>query len=250
MIKISGNTLEPNSIAGQYKSNSIEIKIIDILSSSSTIYKYDSEDQLKFELSLRKSLIAASRALYRSKFSFKVFRKSKCNTDFWHRTNEGGFLLERGVMASDAINDIYINGSKYATECSTAIVIVYYKAIADVYPKELFNKMFPEIYLMNWQHLDSDLGITNKSKLPDYFPGDCRYFKNPDVDPLTPEWQGENTFDLGNDTYYGHGLGIADSERIIRALNRRRIEDSTTSAYLMDSAVRPNFKYLADRLNS
>jgi protein-glutamine gamma-glutamyltransferase len=247
MIKISDGVTEPNTIIDQYASDSIERKILDILSKSSTVYTYDSVNQLKFELSLRKSIIGAARDLDRSHFAFRVFRKSKCNSDYWHRTSEGGFLLENGVKPSDAIKDIYIHSSQYGTECSTAMVIVYYKALVDILSEELFNKLFSEIYLMNWQHLDADLGIVDYDKLPDYLPGDARYFKNPDVDPLSPEWQGENVFDLGDGTYYGHGLGIASPERIIEALNKKRIKDSHVSAYLLDSAKRPNFKYLASK---
>jgi protein-glutamine gamma-glutamyltransferase len=250
MIKISTGTVDPNSIADQYAQNSVERKIIDILNSSSKEYKYDSSDQLKFELNLRKSIINAARELSQSRMSFRVFRKSKCNSDYWHRTNEGGFMLESGVKPSEAIKDIFIHGSDYGTECSTAMVIVYYKALADIFPEDLFNKMFSEIYLMNWAHLDHDLGIVDNISVGDYLPGDGRYFKNPDVDPASPEWQGENVFDLGNEAFYGHGIGISNADRIIHALNQKRIKDSTVSAYLMDSAKRPDFKYLASKYYS
>ncbi len=250
MIKISGSIIDSGTIAGQYPPDSIERKIVRILSSSNELYEYDSENQLKFELNLRKSIIKSAKELNKSHFSFKVFRKSICNPDYWRRTNEGGFLLESGVKASDAIKDIYTHSSRYGTECSTAMVIVYYKALADVFPEGLFNKLFSEIYLMNWQHLDRDLGIADHIKVADYLPGDGRYFKNPDVDPLTPEWQGENVFVLGNDIYYGHGIGISNAEKIIEVLNKKRISGSGVSAYLLDLAKRPNFKHLAYKLYS
>ena len=60
----------------------------------------------------------------------------------------------------------------------------------------------------------------------DYLPGDCRYFNNPDVDPLTPEWQGENAIDLSGGMYYGHGIGIKTADKIIEILNHNRIQDS------------------------
>ena len=41
--------------------------------------------------------------------TFKTFRKSICNLDYWDRTKEGGFILKNGVTPSDAIKDISIN---------------------------------------------------------------------------------------------------------------------------------------------
>lgn len=250
MIKIAGSLVNSNTIINNYNQNSIQKQIVSILASSSKVYNYDSQNQLDFELKLRESIINAAKALYHSNFSFKVFRKSKCNEDFWNRTREGGFALKYGVKPSEAIKDIFIHSSSYGTECSTAMVIVYYKALVDIFPEALFNKLFSQIYLMNWQHLDSELGIMDYMNVADYLPGDCRYFKNPDVDPLNPEWQGENVIDLGNGMYYGHGIGIADAEKIIEKLNKKRISGSTVSAYLMNFAKRPNFKNLSYRYYS
>jgi len=245
MIKIAGSLIDSNTIINKYTENSIERKIVGILASSSEIYNYASQNQLNFELNLRKSIINAAKDLYRSNFSFKVFRKSKCNEDFWNRTNEGGFALKNGIKPSIAIKDIYLHSSSYGTECSTAMVIVFYKALVDILPENLFNELFSHIYLMNWQHLDPDLGIVDYMNPADYLPGDCRYFKNPDVNPLNPEWQGENAFDMGNGLYYGHGIGITDAEKIIEALNKKRVNGAKVSAYLVNSAKRLNSKYLS-----
>jgi len=245
MIRINGKIISPNSIIEKYPANIVERKIINILSKSSKVYIYSSLEQLHFELKLRSNIVDASIRLNRSGLTFKVFRKSYCNTDFWERTNEGGFLLKREVSPSDAINDIFINGRKYGTECATALVIVFYKAVLDIFPKELFNKLFSSIQLMNWSYLDRNLDIGYYENEADYLPGDCRYFKNPDVNPLTPEWQGENTIDLGNGKYYGHGIGITTGEQIIRALNKNRKAGAKKSAYILDSATRPGFNHLA-----
>ncbi|TDT51227.1 protein-glutamine gamma-glutamyltransferase [Fonticella tunisiensis] len=251
MIKISGSPINSNDVLNQYPQNSIERKIISILSSSSSTYNYKSLKELKFELNLRVNIINASRELNGTNFAFAVFRKSRCNPDYWERTDEGGFLLKKGVKPSHAIKDIYINASKYATECATAMVIVYYKALLNIFPEELFNDLFSEIYLMDWQHIDRDLGnIGYMEKEEDYLPGDRRYFKNPAVDPVHPEWQGENAIDLGDGTYYGHGIGIKTAEKIIDILNKLRKNDAQISAYLMDLAGRPDFKYLADKFYS
>lgn len=203
-----------------------------------------------FEQRMRKAIVNSALALNRSRMAFRVFRKSKCNEAYWERTREGGFLLRRDASPAAAIRDIFNNGSQYGTECATAMVIVYYGAVLEIFPEQLFNRLFSQIYLMNWGHLDSDIGIRSYSRVPEFLPGDCMYFKNPDVDPTTPEWQGENVIDLGNGTYYGHGIGIQNAEGIIRALNSHRISGSTTSAYLLDSAKRPDFRNLERKLNN
>ncbi|WZL72533.1 protein-glutamine gamma-glutamyltransferase [Clostridiaceae bacterium 35-E11] len=247
MIQISGDMVNLENLTNMYSPDSVERKIIDILSLSSEVYTYSTLEELKFELDLRKNIVETSKQLNRSRFGFRIFRKSTCNSDYWKRTDEGGFLLKEGVTPADGIQDIFINSAKYATECATAIVIIYYKAILNIFPQSLFNEMFSTIYLMNWKDLDEDLGIRYYKNLSDYLPGDCRYFKNPDVDPLTPEWQGENVIDLGEGRYYGHGIGIKTADGIIQSLNRHRKIGATESAYLLPSATRPAFKYLAKR---
>ena len=217
-----------------------------MLSLRREVYRYSLQDELKFEGDLRKSIVDAAISLNRSKLAFRTFRNARCNQYYWERTDEGGFLLKRGARPSEAIKDIYINGSEYGTECATAIVIVYYGALLNIFPEELFSKLFPQIYLMDWQYLHGNLGISTYRNVVEYLPGDCRYFKNPDVDPDTPEWQGENVIDLGNGTYYGHGLGIRNAEGFIQALNTHRKHGSEVSAYLMDSVNRLNFKRLAN----
>lgn len=245
MLRISRKKVSIEDVENVYRLNSVEKSIVKTMVSSNEGYSYDSFEELKFELDLRMSVIRASRDLNKSSLRFRVFKESMCNPDFWTRTEEGGFLLKEGVEPYDAIEDIYMNSSKYGTECSTAIVILYYKALLDILPRRLFNRLFDHIYLMNWKYLDGDLGIATYSNIKDYFPGDCRYVKNPDVNPETIHWQGENAIDLGDGTYYGHGMGIRTIDEIIEALNNNRKEDATESAYLMDTATRLDFKYLA-----
>jgi protein-glutamine gamma-glutamyltransferase len=244
---VSGKIISEDILIKEYEKNSIERKIINNIATSDEEYKYDTLEQLKFEVSLRINIIGSAKELNKSGMSFKVFREAKCNDKYWKLSDEGGFLLKDKVKPSDAIKDIFLNGWKYGTECATAMVIIYYKALLNIYPEELFNKLFSEIYLLNWHYLDRDLeeiGYTEKRL--DYLPGDRRYFKNPDVNPKTPEWQGENVIDLGNGTYYGHGIGIQNANRIISELNRYRKNGAKTAAFLLDAASRPDFKHLAN----
>ncbi|HHV59109.1 MAG TPA: protein-glutamine gamma-glutamyltransferase [Clostridiaceae bacterium] len=246
MIYINGSPITLNTISGSYPPGSVEGETLKRISSSNFAYRFDSMEQLEFELKLRKNIVHAAIALHRSRFSFETFRSSRCNPKYWERTANGGFLLNPGVSGYEAIADIYRSGHRYGTECATAIVIVYYGALVETFPEQLFNALFPRIYLMDWQNLNPTLGIRYVRRVPDFLPGDCLYIKNPDVDPLTPEFQGENIIDLGNGTYYGHGIGIQTIERFIEVLNSYRIEGSQTSAYLLDSATRPDIEGLGD----
>lgn len=242
MIKIPG-IADIQSTINSYAEGSIEKKIAAALNKSEEVYNYKSIEEIKFEIEMRINIINAARSLFRSRMSFRIFRQTICNEVYWKRTLDGGFEINKQVKASDGIRDIYKNGFKYGTECATAIVIVYYKALLDNYPEELFNQVFPKIKLMDW-HYDMDLGINSYRSQSDNIPGDCRYFKNPQVSLKALQWQGENAIDLGDGTYYGHGIGLQDADNIIKALNRNRRRGATKEAYLMDSATRPDFRHL------
>jgi protein-glutamine gamma-glutamyltransferase len=248
MIVISDSTVLISEIIGGYPEDSMERQLLEQMSKSTETYQYDTLSQLKFEISLRKEIVNAAIMLKRSRLRFAVFHKSECNPEYWDRTGNGGFLLKSGVKPGEAIRDIFENGQKYATECATAMVIVYYGALLEVFSTEKFDGIFPSIYLMNWHELDpllKEIGLPKK--VTDILLGDRCYFNNPDVDPKTPEWQGENVIVLPGGLYYGHGIGIANAGQIIRALNVNRKEGATQSAYFMeDSAARPNFKRLAE----
>lgn len=249
MVIVSGAPLDQAAV-DSYPEGGVERNILDIMLKSDERYEYASLKELDFELKLRKNIVNASNDLNLSGMDFEIFRNSRCNTDFWDRTDEGGFKLKSGVKPSDAIHDIFANGNKYGTECATAMVMVYYKALLDIFPEELFNQLFPSIELMDWHHIDKNLReIGYMSKPKAYLPGDRRYFQNPDVDPLKPEWQGENVIDLGNALYYGHGIGKTSAEKMIEALNSNRIADSQVEAHLLETAGLPNFKNLSKIYN-
>lgn len=247
MILLSGRPFDTSSLANEYPENSVEQQLLHAMSEGAGRYNYDSLNQLKFELLLRKEIVNAAIALYKSRLSFAVFHKSKANPEYWDRTENGGFRLKQGAEPAAAIEDIFKNSSAYATECATAMVIVYYRALLNVFGKERFNELFPEIYLMNW-HIEEPLlrEIGTPKPAADILLGDRGYFSNPDVNPETPQWVGENVIVLPDSLYYGHGIGITTADRIIASLNDNRRTDATQSATFLDSAGRPNFKRLSD----
>lgn len=244
MVEIGGQSIDAWPATDNYKPEGLQKSIFEALLKSTEKYKYNTIAPLILELKLRSSIVSASKALYESGMAFKVFRESIANPEYWYRALNGGFQLKSDRKPSDAISDIFRQGSLYGTECSTAMPIVWYKAMLDIMPVEQYNKLFSNIYLMNWRHLDRDLAIVELSKAADEIPGDARYFSNPDVDPLKPEWQGENAFYLGDGQYYGHGIGIIDAKNMIRLLNAERKEGAIISAFLNDSVKRQDYAYI------
>jgi protein-glutamine gamma-glutamyltransferase len=240
MIQLSGMPFQQSDM---WSSDSIESMIIQWMNEDTVVYSYQFIGELSFELKLRKNIILSARAMNQSNVRFEVFAKSRCNPQYWHLTSTGGFLLRHGVKPSDAIQDIYMNSSQYAFECATAKIIIYYHAILNLVGESLFNQLFQNIYLYSW-HADPDLGIKSNNT-GHFLPGDVVYFNNPDFDPQTPQWRGENAVVLGDGTYFGHGLGIKTAERMIHALNQRRMPVANQSAYLTSSVTRPSFKHLA-----
>lgn len=252
MIRINGSPADVARLADAYPPNGMERSVFQAMSGSGQDLDFDSEEALRFEVELRAATVNAAVGLFHSGMEFAVFRKSKCNPAYWDRTPEGGFLLKERAAAGEAIRDIYENGRKYATECATAILIVFYKAMLAVYPEPLFNEVFSQIELMDWHRVDPLFrGVAVMSPADSFFSGDRQYFKNPDVNPVTPEWQGENVIVLGGGLYYGHGIGIQNGAVMIRELNRNRVRGATESAYLQQKAGRPDYrKLLRIRTNS
>jgi protein-glutamine gamma-glutamyltransferase len=246
MIKVSGELFDPKELMSQYPYDSLEFKILNLLYSSERTYYYSTPNHLKFEISMRINIINASRELNRGGLKFKTFKEAFCNEKYWKLTEQGGFLLKEDVKASEAISDIFKNGKKYGTECATAIVILYYKAVLDIYPEELFNATFPKLHLISWDYIDDDLDIRVYTTNTESIPGDCRYFDNPDFNPDKSEWRGENAIDLGDGTYYGHGIGIKTAEGILTSLNKHRKPNAEKAAYLTDFINRPYYGHLAD----
>lgn len=244
MISIERSMVSEDWLKAKFPTDEIKFQIASKMLSFERVFTFENEYIFDFEIAARKELVNASQRLHNSFFSFKLFKDSICNEKYWDRTLEGGFRLKKDANPHEAVRDILKNSRMYGTECSTAIVIVFYLALVEVLPPELFDKLFSDIYLMNWKYLDVDLGVRTYVGVKYALPGDCLYFKNPDVNPDTPEWQGENVIVLLNGYYYGHGIGINKAEFIIRALNRNRINNPQNSAYLTDQIVKLGFNYL------
>lgn len=210
---------------------------------------YPSFQQLSFEVKLRQETIQAAYDLARSRASFATFYRSECNDRYWSLTNDGGFELRPDVRPSEAIRDIFIHGEAYAFECATAMMIVLYKAMMTAISTDTFDHLYHHLYLWDWHH-HPFFPLTVDDHVEKGIPGDIRYFKNPEVSPQTPEWQGENAIQLPGQLYYGHGLGIMQASEIIEELNKNRRIGASIPAYLMPNATRPDYAALSSHASS
>ncbi|NEW08368.1 protein-glutamine gamma-glutamyltransferase [Paenibacillus sp. SYP-B3998] len=223
-----------------------ELTIYQKKKNSSVEYEYDSDNTLLFELQMRTHIMESSLALSQSGVYFAGFKDSQCNEAYWHHTHQGRFQLKAGVSAQDAIRDIFRNGNLYAFECSTAIVVILYKAILESIDPKQFDRLFSDLLLFDKTY-NKNLHLNDRTNIEEAVTGDVLYFDNPEFSPLTPWWRGQNAIKIENGLYYGHGhgTGIVSAEEIIAVLNLFRKPDSTQSAFLTQTFVHPNFSFFS-----
>ncbi|WP_110930014.1 protein-glutamine gamma-glutamyltransferase [Paenibacillus bouchesdurhonensis] len=231
--------MEPGRLK-QLSASEVERNIMNQLRLSPAVHIYRLPEQLDFELRTRAAIVKAAKDFYAGGTKFATFKNSRANEQYWTRMSNGGFSLKEEALPSEAIVDIFNNGYRYAMECATAMVVILYKGVLDSIGAEAFNRHFNQLVLYDWQY-DSDLQLIQTQQAA---AGDVVYFENPDFNPQTPEWQGENAIVLDNSLYFGHGLGISSAESIIDALNAKRKPGSTTSAFLSNLIVHPDFEYI------
>ncbi|WP_082234478.1 protein-glutamine gamma-glutamyltransferase [Halobacillus massiliensis] len=245
MIYISGSPFQPDSTESDDK------KIIQYMQASPSVFSFPSNREFNFEVTMRKNIMLSAEAMSKSSASFADFTNSRANPQYWSVTPFGGFQILPGVKPSDALLDIFNNGEKYAFECAGAMLMILYRAALLSIGERNFNQLFQGLFIYSW-HSDSDLGL-NPVTTRNLIPGDIAYFNNPQFDPATPYWRGENAVYLGNDQYFGHGIGVISSRELIDILNSLRMPGAYQSAYLTDLVVRPSFSHLArfaERVNN
>lgn len=241
MIIINQKLMDVSQI-GQGSLSKEKVKCAELMAKYSQVYEYETVEQFEFELEMRTQIIHSAVLLNKSGVKFATFQTSKCNEKYWHLTEKGAFVLKKGVLPQTGIADIFMNGNMYAFECATAIVIIFYKAVLETIDNQHFNRLFSDLYLYDW-HYDQDL-MLQIHRGTDFLPGDCVYFKNPEFNPETPYWQGENAIVIDHDLYYGHGIGIKTSQVILGFLNTKRKKNATESSFLMDQITRLNLHTL------
>jgi protein-glutamine gamma-glutamyltransferase len=229
MIKINHKWLDVSQIQpGTASAKSLET--LQCLAEDSNVFEYRNFGDFNFEIQLRNRVIEAAIALDKSGPDFSTLEESQSNQRYWHLSKDGTFTLQPGILPHAALVDIFMNGGLYAFECGTAMVVTFLKAILDLIGPRNFDYLFSDLFLYDFRPPRNMALIVHQGR--DYSPGDCVYFKNPDHDLATPEWQGENAILLGNNLFYGHGIGITTAQGIIDELNSNRKPFATISAFL------------------
>ncbi|MFZ5472183.1 MAG: hypothetical protein ACOZIN_22355 [Myxococcota bacterium] len=186
-------------------------------------------EQAKMQL----HVVSAARAFADAGVAFSHSSKTdRVNQKLWWMGYGGKMGLRQGKRPSDAVNDVFTNGHKYAMECATATLLILYKGILDrIGPKD-FDEAFAKTRLFRWEIEDDDFTKAKRTgKLPGFWPGDHTYFKNPDFDPAHSAFQGENVIYLGKNEYFGHGTGILTKKELVELLNSMRRPGSSRSAF-------------------
>ncbi|MGN7396240.1 protein-glutamine gamma-glutamyltransferase [Peribacillus frigoritolerans] len=229
MIKINHKWLDVSQIQpGTASAKSLET--LQCMAEDSNVFEYRNFGDFNIEIQLRNRVIEAAIALDKSGPDFSTLEESQSNQRYWHLSKDGTFTLQPGILPHAALVDIFMNGGLYAFECGTAMVVTFLKAILDLIGPRNFDHLFSDLFLYDFRPPQNMALIIHQGR--DYLPGDCVYFKNPDHDLATPEWQGENAILLGNNLFYGHGIGITTAQGIIDELNSNRKPFATISAFL------------------
>ncbi|CAH0126856.1 Protein-glutamine gamma-glutamyltransferase [Peribacillus sp. Bi96] len=240
MIKINNKVLDVSQIQPVIQSAK-SLEILHLLAGYPNVYEYASLGELEFEIQLRLRVIEAAISLENSHAEFSTLEESLSNKQYWHLSKNGTFTLLPRVPPHVAIVDIFLNGRLYAFECGTAIVVTFLKAILDLIGPRDFDYLFKDLFLYDWHPPKNMALLVHKGR--DYLPGDNLYFKNPDHDEDTPEWQGENAILLGQNQFYGHGIGITNSQGIIDELNGNRKPNASISAFLTQHIISLDSSY-------
>lgn len=243
MIVIGRSVVHPYIISDNEPFLAEKRQILEIMTGNQEVYTFQTADELSFDLNLRVHIITSALELFQGGLQFRTFKEAYCNPEFWDLTHLGGFQLRRNALPSFGIRDIFANGKKYGTECATAMIIIMYKSLLALYEEETFNRLFADLLLYTWEY-DKNLKLVTKNG-GNLVPGDLVYFKNPQVNPATMHWQGENAIYLGNYFFYGHGVGVKTEEQIVDVLNQKRMPFAFLSAYLTDVITRVDSRLMS-----
>lgn len=175
MIQVAGR---PFSLESTTDFGRVERAILQQMLDSSEWFSYSSMNELRFELNVRINIMESAKEMNASQVTFTIFEHASCNPEYWTLTSTGGFLVRSDVRPSDAILDIYRNGTLYGFECATAIIIIYYQAILKSIGQLRFDSIFQHLYLYSWHtHPGLELHTFHADR---FLPGDVVYFNNPD----------------------------------------------------------------------
>lgn len=223
--------------------------VLDILIASKQNYQRRS-NSLDFELTVRTNFVRAANELSESQLAFPSHADEGPlikGLKLKHWENKGaGISLKKGSRPSQGIREIFeaARTEGVEAECNTALHLVWYKGILEsAGSDDQFDRLFDwrgtGEYEFDISGYDSTSPGALLPRMPaaDYLPGDYRFFENPQFNPKTPAWRGENVIQMPRG-FYGHPGGMKSKEEWITFLNSHRGEDAKLKAFLSDDAQR------------
>jgi len=249
-LMIDGSTVsKASSYYKRHDKDPTAKAVLDILIASKQSYQRSS-DSLDFELKVRTNFVRAANELSESQLAFPSHADEGplikgLKLKHWE-TKGTGISLKKGSRPSQGIREIFeaARTEGVEAECNTALHLVWYKGILDsAVSEDQFDRLFD--YRGTGQYEFDISGYDSSSpgallpRMPaaDYLPGDYRFFENPQFNPKTPAWRGENVIQMPRG-FYGHPGGTKSKEEWISFLNKHRGEDAKLKAFLSDDAQR------------
>ncbi len=190
------------------------------------------------------AVVNAAKKLAQAKTRFCSPWYMRFNPSFWELYKGDHYIVKEGQSPSAALLDIFNNKAfTPCHECSTAIIIIFYRAILDLIGNEHFDRVFdqsdirkkliigPMAYGRISNYITS-IGAGNRratsSQAANFKPGSYGYVRNwshyNSESTYDDGWQGENIIFLGDGFVFGHPFGIEKLSTVIDGVDSHRRE--------------------------
>jgi protein-glutamine gamma-glutamyltransferase len=266
----------PADLDPSYDNRYFEKEVLRGLIGSSVVRRYDSKEELEFEVKLRARLSRLDFDFQKAGIIFESrvgLVADPGDMPSWQSTGFGGIELKPGCKAADAVREIFNPKFKKSMECASALYAGYLLAVLDVLGDDRFNLEFSYIRIQGGRSScnfalfegsfqdptqgprvppkDQRWEMGDRRRYADYQIGDWLYFQNPDVRRDHLWWRGENVVKVLPHLYYGFGgptqtargwIDQLNAERMPARVDFQRMKFSEVQdAYLADEARRVAF---------
>jgi protein-glutamine gamma-glutamyltransferase len=213
-------------------------------------FEFESNDSWKAELQARAAIIQAIADLNRTPARFASANTWSLPVDSWTPVKivgsgkvQGAFIPKKDVSAAQAIQAIFGAEKPCLLDCSSAIMIAFYRGLLQAVGEDTFNRRKDPLVIcptgvekvtltqgdISVPFYAKEVESVTLTSVADLIPGDWVYFLNfPTYETShakTAAWAGEHMIYAGNERYVGFGIeGALTAEEVqkelINAYNR------------------------------